>query len=1092
MWDPRISPALKTRYYYTSTGQLSAVAPASAGNYTDPALTPHELDFDAGNRLVTVTRDRPGGGGAAVTRVVYLTPGEDGSLPSGLPDVSDTEVARWAGTRLGRVTAGVAVFGPDHPVSPTPDEDDYPHADVTLVDVYGRQILDGQYGARQWLLNSTAYTADNSVVWSLTGANRARIGLDGPCTAADTVCGASGTTTRADLLASITRYHPDDPAIVADTWGPSIDTVTKDGRAVTARAHSHTGYYFEQDGLSEEDKTDQATGLPWRVPVRTTDSTYLITAADPTALDDAQRTVDPDVTAMSYTASIGGEDGLRFRTANTTTIDPGGLNLATRLSLDDAGRTTIEAPPGHGPDDAAATVTRYYQATGSAGGCDGRPAWVGMLCSTTPGGPISGGVQAPTRTISYDEQLLPEKTTLSANGATTTTTITCDDAGREIAGTVTGGAPGDAPVGVVRTAYNPDNGQVASTWDQATGQVTVTGYDTWARVVSYRDQATADGNGTPQTGTGSATTTRYDAAGRVASTDDEVIRATYTYDRAGDYRGLTTKIRYQRSDTDAHLYTVSAAYDIDGQPDDADAAPGLRLTERSDAAGNTTGRTYTTSDEQRLAAWTSLPDTSGRIRDLRRQPTQDAANGKGVTPRRQTYTYDPADRLSRADDQTSSTVGELTCTVRTYTYRADGARTASTSGVAATMPTTGAAPQCTGSIQPTSGRAHTVDSWGGITATTATGLDAGTGTYTYDPLRRIATLPQVDGPNPATQGAIALGYYADGLPHTTTAAGTTRTWTRDPAGRLAAWTETKSGAEGTGGLNHYDDASGDSPAWTRSADGAINTWLTGPDGTLGASLTFATDKTIAGEGVLLDTPGNTAATHPLAADMDDTTWTPDTLQPTSNIDEYGTTLSAGQPTLTGGSDNTLGWHAQNQRPTNTNGLIQMGVRLYGAKTGQFLSPDPVPGGNSTPYVYPEDPINRTDLDGRCYSNRNFSRYCSPVLRQRKARWTVAYTMCKKLPRSYRKGKASRGEVCGTYGLVDGRMSLQPSWAIGRGRGGAFQFGFSSQPSAKRATKSSVSVWYANGWRGGYVNRNSDGSVGVGWTFGVGYGISGGR
>ena len=42
----------------------------------------------------------------------------------------------------------------------------------------------------------------------------------------------------------------------------------------------------------------------------------------------------------------------------------------------------------------------------------------------------------------------------------------------------------------------------------------------------------------------------------------------------------------------------------------------------------------------------------------------------------------------------------------------------------------------------------------------------------------------------------------------------------------------------------------------------------------------------------------------------------------------------------------------------------MGVRLYSPNLGRFLSVDPILGGNDNAYVYPTDPINMFDLDGR--------------------------------------------------------------------------------------------------------------------------------
>ena len=67
-----------------------------------------------------------------------------------------------------------------------------------------------------------------------------------------------------------------------------------------------------------------------------------------------------------------------------------------------------------------------------------------------------------------------------------------------------------------------------------------------------------------------------------------------------------------------------------------------------------------------------------------------------------------------------------------------------------------------------------------------------------------------------------------------------------------------------------------------------------------------------------------------------------------------------------------GWLGAKGRATSdaTAGLTLMGVRLYNQATGTFTSTDPVPGGSSTAYNYPTEPINQSDLDGQ---KRNWKR-----------------------------------------------------------------------------------------------------------------------
>ncbi|MGO2634258.1 MAG: RHS repeat-associated core domain-containing protein [Galactobacter sp.] len=81
----------------------------------------------------------------------------------------------------------------------------------------------------------------------------------------------------------------------------------------------------------------------------------------------------------------------------------------------------------------------------------------------------------------------------------------------------------------------------------------------------------------------------------------------------------------------------------------------------------------------------------------------------------------------------------------------------------------------------------------------------------------------------------------------------------------------------------------------------------------------------------------------------------------ASYDEYGNQETETTPD-TGAT--TYAWHGADQRALNPDtGLILMGARLYNPTTGLFTSTDPIPGGNTTTYTYPQDPINTADTSG---------------------------------------------------------------------------------------------------------------------------------
>ncbi|XBH23007.1 RHS repeat-associated core domain-containing protein [Jonesiaceae bacterium BS-20] len=223
---------------------------------------------------------------------------------------------------------------------------------------------------------------------------------------------------------------------------------------------------------------------------------------------------------------------------------------------------------------------------------------------------------------------------------------------------------------------------------------------------------------------------------------------------------------------------------------------------------------------------------------------------------------------------------------------------------------------------------------------------------------------------------MTITYFDDDSARSITQNGVTTTYDLDPAGRRS--TSTTTSTAGTSTTNRYYADGSDNPTWATTNDGVNpekTTWYGGDiGGALGIEITDNT-KTL----TLNDPLGSVATT----VDITDANQSP-TIGLVGTYDEYGITIT--NPGSTGSLN--YSWLGGKERAQDTTGLILMGERLYNNITGHFTSVDPVPGGNTTAYIYPQDPINELDLDGN-FSWRKIAKRTGKFLW--KHRETIAWT-----------------------------------------------------------------------------------------------------
>ncbi|MEO3975616.1 DNRLRE domain-containing protein [Streptomyces sp. CAU 1734] len=632
VWNPRITPALKTAYEYDGAGRVTRLTP--------PGELPWSFTYGTGAREGMLLRTERSGlqqgttgtqQGTAATSVVYDVPLTGGSAPY---PMGANDVRAWG--QLDAPVDATALFPADSVPSAHSGSGltaaDYRRAGVHYLGVSGREVNSASPGGH---ITTTEYDRFGNTVRELTAGNRAiALGLtagDRAVRASLGVAGLSGAE-RAELLSSRSVFNATGTREVEE-FGPlhRIDLtadLTSGGTVLlpsgtSAMARSWTVKEYDAgrptDGTAKS--RDQVTRVVTGAQVREHPSVHGETRVSQTVYDWPK--------------------GL----ATKSIQDPGGLALVTETQYDAQGRLVRQLLPGASGTDAATRVTSYWTA-GGTGACSGRPEWADLVCSTGPAGAITGGgsqpSQLPTSTTEYDRWGNSAKVTETANGVTRTTTSSYDAAGRLTTTAITGGTGQALPQSAIE--YDPETGRALRTVSPTGGTIT-SAFDRLGRQISYTD---ADGG---------RTSTEYDLLNRpVKVSDTSPATVQYSYDHTAEPRGLATR------NTHSVAGAFEASYDADGGVAEEKLPGGYTLRAAEDTTGSATGRTYTRDSDGTTVYSDAVTES------IHGQVTTHAGWSD------QSYGYDAAGRLKTVAD-TADTV----CTLRTYAFDARTNRTGLTS-----------------------------------------------------------------------------------------------------------------------------------------------------------------------------------------------------------------------------------------------------------------------------------------------------------------------------------------------------------------------------------------------------------------------------
>ena len=951
--DPR--NGLTTSYTY-ETYSYATTTLTRLLSVQNPGVTATRF-FYSGNKLIRVGRDKtlnPSDGFVIENTYLYGASYSSANLPTITADKN-----LWGQTIN---PAGVTItFGADTNIAYTTANTAVSLAALTAAqlkqgcytyfDAFGRESNTASWGLTKWLYSYQKFDTNNNIVTSFTpegiDALQQRIvtepSIDVHQFATDYRYNEAFANTAGALLSGVQ---------LLDIWGPA-QTSTTAGVTQTLRPHTHNTY----DQNAPNSGVNPTTGMFYGLLTSTktglvAPAAALSGQADDVVLGETKTSFDDQVTGHNQASNTSG--WVLGKPTKTSFYDPTGLLIGENVTVYNSyGQTTQNAGVGQTITNVnnatttspMATSSVYYSsATNSSKSvCGSHPENVGLLCWS--GNTLGDASPLPSTLVSsydfYGNPLTSVETGAGNTTRTTTNTYRVDGRLATTSVAVSNLSSNVATSGIT-TLYDSATGAVIG--QQPTGAPTSTQeiqmLDTWGRVSKYTNSA------------GDETTTTYvpygnPGAGQLATettintSGATVVTNSYTYDGTDilggvETRGLLTKKTVTTGATQNNTVEYNAAYNELGALAKQTSTGGLSQTYSYDENGRLTDTSYNGTDttsgtptDVTWFTWSKTFDTSGKISTL----TGPSNAFNGATTATKTFGYDTNHHLNTV---TTQGLGVTDCSQNSYSFDQFGDKTTITKGV-------GSAGACQTTATT---KNQTFNAYSQLT----------TAGYVYDALGRNTTIPAAD----TTTGTSNINLVYDSTDNVTniTQGSNITTYGYDASGRNQ--TQTSGGVITT---DHFTDTSDSANYTTQKTIAGVLQQTDTYAGAIGDGLNVTVSVPASGlptsKAQIIDPLGSVVAniTIPTTGNAAG----PDSFQ---SFDEYGNPETPATPqTATQTSIQNFGWAGTANRQTETTGLILMGARVYNPVTGQFTSPDPIPGGNENTYTYPNDPINGNDFTG---------------------------------------------------------------------------------------------------------------------------------